>query len=736
MALAAIAAFALACVGAPSAVAAPIADALPSISRSAGSYEPGEAIVRFELGASPEERKRARMAAQVDFDSVLELPRAQLVEVDGSVADAVRRLERQPGVAYAQPNYRYEALAVDPPNDTFFNRLWGLSDPALAGPGVSALEAWEKTKGTGQVIAIADTGVDLTHPDIVDNLWTNPSPTRGDLHGFDFVDSDGDPDDFNFHGTHVAGTAAATADNGRGIAGVAPEAEIMAVRVLDGDGSGTTADIADGITYAADNGADVINLSLGGPAGGDTAMSNAVDFAATQNVVVVAAAGNEANDNDSNPTTPCTLPQANLICVAALNENGRLAGFSNFGATSVDLAAPGTAILSTKTDYGSALLENGFETGTTDIWKTFADNGGRPWGLSSSAASGLQSATDSPGEDYGQAIDPSEFAVSELFTEEPVDLTGERGCRIHFQARYQVEEFFDFFVAGAFDEASSADFIAFTGTSSSYPGGFAREEVSISDLGGQNDVHPIFAVYSDELIEFDGAYVDGVRLFCRDETYIDGIAPDSQYDQPDVGNYVRFQGTSMAAPHVAGVAALVRAAAPGARAAEVIGAILQGASAMPSPEFSKPTATWGIADACQAIAVATRDATAVCPGSSRPVPPPSPAPTPAPAIESTAFSAPSVERDRTSPQTQITKKPPKVSFTREESKRLVFRFSSSEPGSSFLCKIDRGGFHQCHRKLVRWFRVGEHVLRVKARDAAGNVDRTPAVYRFTVKRAG
>lgn len=100
------------------------------------------------------------------------------------------------------------------------------------------------------------------------------------------------------------------------------------------------------------------------------------------------------------------------------------------------------------------------------------------------------------------------------------------------------------------------------------------------------------------------------------------------------------------------------------------------------------------------------------------------------------FSGPTAKRDRVRPQTQITKKPPKVSFTREESKQLVFRFSSSEPGSSFLCKIDRGRFHQCHRKVVRWFRVGEHVLQVKARDVAGNVDRTPAVYSFTVKRAG
>ena len=198
------------------------------------------------------------------------------------MAAAVRKLERQPGVAYAQPNYRYQALAVLPPNDRFFGDLWGLSDPALPDPGISALEAWDDNRGAGQIIAVADTGIDLTHPDLVGNLWSNLAEDGGlplidddlngevdDVHGYDFVDADGVPDDYDFHGTHVAGTAAAVAGNSQGIAGVAPEAQIMAVRVLDGDGSGSSDEIADGIVYAADNGADVINLSLGGAVGID-----------------------------------------------------------------------------------------------------------------------------------------------------------------------------------------------------------------------------------------------------------------------------------------------------------------------------------------------------------------------------------------------------------------------------------------------------------------------------------
>ena len=746
---------AAACALAPP-VGATITNAIAPIGGStAAPYALGEAIVRFEPGATATDRRKARDKADVDFDSTLGIPRTQVVEVDGSVEAAVRRLERQPGVDYAQPNYRYETLAVDPPDDSFFVDLWGLDDPAMPRPGVSVLEAWESNRGADQVIAIVDTGVDLTHPDLIENLWINQGENGGtggadddsngkvdDIHGYDFVDDDGDPDDYDFHGTHVAGTAAGRAGNGKGIAGVAPEAEIMAVRVLDGDGSGSSAGIADGIAYAAENGADVINLSLGGPGSTDPAMSTAVDIAATEDAVVVAAAGNDGANNESDPNVPCVLPQANLICVAALDQrSGSLAGFSNFGVNSVDLAAPGTNILSAKADYGEH-FNNGFEApGLAPIWGTQRFDGGVLWDLSSSAASGNQSATDSLSGTYAQAP-PSLLAESDLFTNDPVDLTGERGCRLHFKAKYQIEPFFDWLFAGAItDSPVDLDGRELDGTSFGYPDDrFIGEEASISDLDGRQDVHPIFGMISDESIELDGAYVDDARVLCRDQTYVNAIATSATYDQPSSGNYVAFQGTSMATPHVSGMAALVRAAAPTAGATEIVNAILQGASAMPNLDPARPTVTWGIADACQAIAVATRDTTAVCPGSSTPIPPPVlPPPTPEEPPTtggSTVFSAPSMKRDRTSPQTQITKKPPKQSFTRQGSRRLVFRFSSSEKGSSFLCKIDRGRFHQCYRKLIRWFEVGEHVLRVKARDAAGNVDRTPAVYRFTVKRVG
>ena len=262
--------------------------------------------MRYAPGTDASERRELRSAADVDFEESLLLPRTQLVSFDGSVRDAVARLEDQPGVVDAQPNFIYHALAAAP-NDTHFGHLWGLG----ATPGVGALPGWDRSLGAGQVIAVVDTGVDLTHPDLVPNLWSGP----GGIHGHDFVDNDDVPDDFNLHGTHVAGTAAAAANNALGVAGVAPQAQIMAVRVLDARAAAASSAIANGIAFAANSGAGVINLSLGGPGdAGDTAMSNAIALAESKGAVVVAAAGNGGDDgvgdnNDVEPITPCNAPE-------------------------------------------------------------------------------------------------------------------------------------------------------------------------------------------------------------------------------------------------------------------------------------------------------------------------------------------------------------------------------------------------------------------------------------------
>ena len=601
---------------------APAAEAAPAIDRAAvddaRAFAPGEAIVRFERGTTAAERLAARRAADVAFDRSLRLPQTQVVEAEGSLTETIRDLELQPGVVYAQPNYRYHALAAPSPNDTLLGSLWGLSDPNLPDRGVNATPAWDTALGAGQLIAVVDTGVDLSHPDLVANLWTNPGETVNglddgdsngavdDIHGYDFVDEDGVPDDFNFHGTHVAGTAAASAGNGIGVAGVAPDAGIMAVRVLDGDGSGFTDVIADGVQYAAESGASVINMSLGGPANGgagDQAMEDAIAFAASRDAVVVAAAGNSNSNNDDpdQASTPCALPNSNLICVAATDRSGSKSSFSSYGATTVDVGAPGRGIVSAETDYDT-LFADGFDAGLSQ-WA--APIGTTAWGPSAVSSVGSGSAADSPSGGYA----PN--ANAQMVKATGLNLVAERGCRMHFAVRYDIEEGFDELLAGAVSGVlqDTVD----PPISGSSLGEFEATEVSISDLDGLPSVFPAFALFSDGEIEDDGAYVDDVNVMCRG-------------DNPDpAGSYTSFNGTSMATPHVAGVVALVRSAAPAATAAQTIAAVL--GATRPLPSLAGRTVTGGLVDACLAV-----DAVAAGELSCGTYQPPAPPPTPSPPV--------------------------------------------------------------------------------------------------------
>jgi thermitase len=580
-------------------------------------FVPGEALVRYERGTDATERRELRDAADVDFEDSLALPRVQVVGFDGSVRAAIDRLEHQPGVVYAQPNYRYHALAPAP-NDTHFGHLWGLGST----PGVGALAAWDRSRGGGQLIAIVDTGVDLTHQDLAGNLWTKPG--QPGVHGHDFVDNDNDPDDFNLHGTHVAGTAAAVAENGVGVAGVAPQAQIMAVRVLDGDGGGSTSAIANGIVFAANEGAGVINLSLGGPGGGgDQAMSDAIAQAGQRNVVVVAAAGNGGNDgvgdnNDAIPTTPCTLPNTNLICVAALTTTGARSAFSNFGATSVDVGAPGgdgsgnpdADILSAKPSWGAPLFSEDFQTGS-DGWAA-SHVSGLDWGLAGTGLDG-ESATDSPSGNY-QANTHSMFQRTAA-----VDLIGQRGCRIDFWLR----------LAGVADPDSAGVGVltATDGAGQDFSGDtgvfFERVEMSISNLDGSSDAKPTFLFDSNnDGIQGAGAFVDDYNLLCRTQgPYDNSIETDDALSR---GSYTAIAGTSMAAPHVAGVAALVRAVDPGAPASQVVQALKNGAK--PVPGLAGVTVTGGAVDAIGAMDTALAVPNPQPPPPAPPLPPAPPSP--------------------------------------------------------------------------------------------------------------
>ena len=238
------------------------------------------------------------------------------------------------------------------PNDTQYSSLYGMTM-------IKAPQAWDITTGSSNVVvAVIDTGIDYTHPDLIDNISTNAGEIRGngvdddgngfvdDYYGYDFINSDSDPMDDHFHGSHCAGTIGAKGDNGRGVAGVNWTVKLMAVKVLNSSGSGTLASVAAGMNYAVKRGVKIMSMSLGTPSYSAT-LENAIINAKNAGVLVVAAAGNSSQNTDISPNYPSASAQDNVLAVAASNSSDTIAYFSNWGPTSVDLAAPGESILST-----------------------------------------------------------------------------------------------------------------------------------------------------------------------------------------------------------------------------------------------------------------------------------------------------------------------------------------------------------------------------------------------------
>ena len=262
-------------------------------------------------------------------------------------------------VAYAEPDYNVQALYL--PNDALFVEQWALNNEGQSGGAadadIDATETWDRFKnGANVLMAVIDTGVKYDHEDLVGNIWSNPNEIAGngldddnngyidDVHGYDFVNSDGDPMDDNDHGTHVSGILGARGDNNVGIVGAAHTAQIMGVKFLSASGSGTTSGAIDSVMYAVDNGAKVLNNSWGGGAFSQ-ALFDAISYANDHDVLFIAAAGNNGSNNDTGAHYPSNYDLPNVISVASSDHNDSRSSFSNYG-QSVDLAAPGSDILS------------------------------------------------------------------------------------------------------------------------------------------------------------------------------------------------------------------------------------------------------------------------------------------------------------------------------------------------------------------------------------------------------
>ncbi len=273
---------------------------------------------------------------------------------------AVSGLRADAAVTFVEPDRIVSADVI--PNDPQWNQLWGMRQ-------IHAPQAWNSGTGSSSVIvAVLDTGVDYTHLDLAANMWTNHGEIPGngmdddgngwvdDVHGIDCLHNDGDPMDDNGHGTHVAGTIGAVGNNAIGVTGVNWTVQIMALKFLNKNGIGSTSDAARCLDYAIEMGAQIVNDSWGGPQR-SAALARAFDRSEAAGQLEVVAAGNDGIDNDRQPSYPANFPNANLIAVAATTPQDKLASFSNYGATRVDLAAPGTHIRST---VPTALFPSGY----------------------------------------------------------------------------------------------------------------------------------------------------------------------------------------------------------------------------------------------------------------------------------------------------------------------------------------------------------------------------------------
>ncbi len=331
-----------------------------------GSFSGREIIVRFAVGIEQSESEALMQeleAARIKTIPALTIEVWKLANEDAMLR-AINLLNEHHAVIYAEPNYKLSANII--PNDPEFSELWGLQNlgqsGGLVGADIGASSAWNVETGNQEVIvAVIDTGIDYHHIDLVDNIWVNAGEVPGngidddgngfvdDIHGYNFVADTGDPMDDHNHGTHCAGTIGARGDNGEGVVGVNHQVRLMAVKFIASYGGGETDDAVESIIYAVDNGAHILSNSWGGGFYSN-ALQNAIEYAQANDVLFVAAAGNFGSDNDRFPNYPSNIDLDNVLAVAASDHNDELASFSQYGLTTVDIAAPGVDILSAVMD--------------------------------------------------------------------------------------------------------------------------------------------------------------------------------------------------------------------------------------------------------------------------------------------------------------------------------------------------------------------------------------------------
>ncbi len=497
-----------------------------------------------------------------------------------TVEQKIAELKKDPNVEYVQPNFRYYPAGIGS-NDTYKINLWGLDNTGqtvntISGTNnadINAPEAWEINEGTGAsiVVAVIDSGVAYNHPDLINNMWDgsnckdeNGVALGGCNYGYDYEDNDKTPlPTSDSHGTHVAGTIAALKNNSKGIIGVAPQAKIMALK-----SSLTTAENVKAINFAKYNGAKVINASWGG-VNNDLLLRDAI---ALFPGLFIAGAGNGGEDQtgDNNENThfyPSDFNLDNIISVTATDQNDGLANFSNYGAISVDVGAPGVNIYSTIPEE-AAILSESFESltppavpggwlksGTNSNWGTYALDEGSFWGNVL----------------YGDLATPYAQTANTVITSSTYNLnTG--GANIDFwtqcDTEYSTTSWTDYMALEIssdgtnFTELLKWDESLIDFNADPFGGVMYHfQNLSIPNQYLTNNFKFQFRwVTNSSDNNYDGCLVDDVKI----TKFSDGSG--EKYDY--------YEGTSMAAPHVAGLAALIQGYNPSLSSSQVKNAIL------------------------------------------------------------------------------------------------------------------------------------------------------------------
>ena len=689
---------------------------------------PGQVLVRYAAGTTSAERADARADAGTRTIDGLGMPRAQLLQIDDgdSVAATVRQLEADPDVAFAEPNgISYPAFLPDDPQ--FYPEQWGLFNDGQTvngvtgtpGSDISATPAWNTTTGSlGTVVAVMDSGADLAHTDLANELWTNPGDSTvdstdndsdgfvDDLHGADFIgDSydgsqasispDSDPSDLNGHGTHVSGIALAQGDNATGVTGVSMAASLMSLRICGAYETGCpNSALIDAINYASDHGARVANGSI---AGGPSSLMVTQALESHPGTLYVFAAGNgDSNgngvNNDVTTNYPCDADQGagytadNVICVAATTQSDRRATFSNYGASSVDLGAPGVNILSTSSLR--TIFSDHFEDGDISDW---TNTGASTWAASAEPPhNGSFGITDSPGGNYANSTTnqvtsnavtlPAGYSTCELDYFRDVDLGAGDSFRIDVLLDGVVQ-------ASGFPQNHTSRDALIELNDSFDPGGQVQVRLTLTSDGGGVD---------------DGVHMDDIDLFCH------GTPSDNGYEFLD--------GTSMAAPMVTGAAALLFSNQPAATASEVKTSLLDNVDSV--ADLAGSTVSGGRLNVYRALV--DTGSTNPAGGGASP--------------GSGSSTTPSVDGTTQKPNTFFKRRPGRVVKTRRAKAKVVFRFASSQSGSTFRCQLDSVEYKPCSRRFVRRLLPAKHVLKVRAVNGNGAEDSTPAVFKFRVKR--